>query len=158
MDVRERHEPGAAHRCPYCHDLLEGEQQDDALVVCGGCGTRHHSACVDELGRCTVLGCTWTPPGGSLGRFDGARSVEELRRSVRERARRFVQQHSSPLAPLLARRKRRAERILGEPRWAPERTGPSWGVTVFFLLFVVPGVLAVVLLVTAFIHQAVFGP
>jgi hypothetical protein len=157
MDVRERSEPAAAPRCPYCHDLLEGEQQDAALVVCGGCGTRHHDACLAELGRCTVLGCTWTPPGGSLGRFDGARSVEELRRSVRERARRFVQEHASPLAPLLARRPRRASRRVSEPPWGLERTGPSAAELVLLLVVVVPGVLAIVFLVTAFIHQAIFG-
>ena len=70
-------------RCPYCHDLLA---VDAAQVDCGGCGTRHHGACIEELGRCTVLGCAWTvdgrPPPPIL-----ASPTEALRRQVAERVR-----------------------------------------------------------------------
>lgn len=29
-------------------------------MTCGGCSTRYHSACVDELGSCGTLGCEGT--------------------------------------------------------------------------------------------------
>lgn len=42
---------GAAARCPYCHDGLEGE-----LTTCEGCRTIHHADCLAD-GGCAVLGC-----------------------------------------------------------------------------------------------------
>jgi hypothetical protein len=92
VDVRERIEPGAGHRCPYCHDLLEGARPDDDLVVCGGCGTRHHGACLDELGRCTVLGCGWISPTAlELPHIEDARTVEDLRHVIRLRVARYLE-------------------------------------------------------------------
>lgn len=43
---------GAAARCPYCHDGLDGE-----LATCEACRTIHHSDCLADAGGCTVLGC-----------------------------------------------------------------------------------------------------
>ncbi|MCO5168635.1 MAG: hypothetical protein M9894_20025 [Planctomycetes bacterium] len=87
MDVRARpHDEGGSTRCPYCHDSM-GEQTDE--VTCGACGTTHHAACLEELGRCTVLGCAWTPTGAPAPAL--TRTVEEYRRAVRERkVRRFA--------------------------------------------------------------------
>ncbi|MBX3470699.1 MAG: hypothetical protein KF878_27845 [Planctomycetes bacterium] len=86
MDVRARpHEEGGSTRCPYCHDHM-GEQTDE--VTCGACGTTHHAACLQELGRCTVLGCAWTPSGAPAPAL--TRTVEEYRRAVREKVRGFT--------------------------------------------------------------------
>lgn len=43
---------GAAARCPYCHDGLEGE-----LATCEACRTIHHTDCLADAGGCTLLGC-----------------------------------------------------------------------------------------------------
>jgi len=40
-------------RCPYCHDAIGRLEATD----CGGCGARHHAACLAENGGCTVYGC-----------------------------------------------------------------------------------------------------
>jgi hypothetical protein len=155
VDVRERIEPEAAPRCPYCHDMLE----EVALVVCGACGTRHHAACMDELGRCTVLGCTWTPPGAAApARFTGARTVEDWRRSVRERARAFVQGHAAPPGEPPARHPRPALRLERERPWGPERSGPTRLELLLLLVIAVPAALAVVGLITAVMYEYVFGP
>jgi len=47
--------PSAQERCPYCHGGL-----GNRLRVCTECGTALHRECHEELGRCTVLGCTPT--------------------------------------------------------------------------------------------------
>lgn len=91
MDVRARGHRDEKARCPYCHDLLAAEVHS---TVCGACGTTHHAACVEELGRCTVLGCAWTPMGSPAPTL--TRTVEEYRRAVAGRARRFVQVHAHP--------------------------------------------------------------
>ncbi len=44
-----------AARCPYCHDRLE--KPDLPLATCADCGTPFHRLCLEELGRCTTLGC-----------------------------------------------------------------------------------------------------
>jgi RING finger family protein len=85
LEVKVRQ--SAAERCPYC---LEGGEIEDARVVCEGCGTTHHQACLAELGGCTVMGCSSLrarPEGG----------VEEIRERVRARMNRFAARHlSSP--------------------------------------------------------------
>lgn len=43
---------GAAARCPFCHDGLEGE-----LATCEVCRTIHHEECLRDAGGCTLLGC-----------------------------------------------------------------------------------------------------
>ena len=85
---------GAVERCPYCHDCLEGGEIEDARVVCEGCGTSHHRACLAELGGCTVMGCGGKP---------AVAGVEELRSRVRERVGRFVATHSARPAPVRSR-------------------------------------------------------
>lgn len=91
MDVRARGHRAEKARCPYCHDLLAVEVQ---AITCGACGTTHHAACMEELGRCTVLGCAWTPQGAPAPAL--TRTVDEYRRAVAGRARRFVQEHAQP--------------------------------------------------------------
>ncbi len=46
-------EGAAAEACPYCPDALGSVD----VVACGACSTRHHAACLAELGRCTLHGC-----------------------------------------------------------------------------------------------------
>jgi hypothetical protein len=94
LAIRER--AGAAERCPYCHDCLEGGEVEDARVVCEGCGTTHHQACLAELGGCTVMGCAGGAPSPLVG-------VEEVRARVRERVGRFVATHSTRPAPVKTR-------------------------------------------------------
>lgn len=111
MDVRERVEPGpAATRCPYCHDLLA---VDAAQVECGGCGTRHHAVCLEELGRCTVMGCAWAP-GGRAPPPPPTRPTEVVRRAIHERTRRRLDQYvaSTPRAP--------APPTVAPPTWEEE--------------------------------------
>jgi len=81
LEVKPRE--GAAERCPYCHDCLAGGVLEDVQVVCEGCGTAHHRACLAELGGCTVMGC----PGGKA-RPLGA--VDEVRARVRTRLESFL--------------------------------------------------------------------
>lgn len=47
-------EAAPGERCPWCHDAL---RDGDSQWACARCGTRHHAACRDEAGGCTVLGC-----------------------------------------------------------------------------------------------------
>ncbi len=54
-------EGGAEERCPYCRDGLRAGASD--VTACPSCQTAHHSACLDELGGCTVLGCAAAPRG-----------------------------------------------------------------------------------------------
>ena len=49
-------------RCPYCHGEL-----GTACKACDRCHTLHHPECLAELGRCTVLGCSGSRRGRSLG-------------------------------------------------------------------------------------------
>lgn len=49
-------------RCPFCHRALDeapdgGGARPGPPLRCAGCGTAHHRDCLDEHGRCTVLGC-----------------------------------------------------------------------------------------------------
>lgn len=45
----------ARPRCPYCHDSIEGSEEETG--TCLECGTLIHSECHEELGRCAILGC-----------------------------------------------------------------------------------------------------
>lgn len=45
---------GAA-TCPWCKEDLPADLVP--ALRCGGCGTAHHAACLEEAGGCTVLGC-----------------------------------------------------------------------------------------------------
>ncbi len=101
MDVRARPSDESKARCPYCHDLMAAQAQAE-VVVCGGCGTTHHAACVEELGRCTVLGCTWTPGGAPPPAL--TRSVDDYRRAVAGRAHAFVRRHARPVEGRALRR------------------------------------------------------
>jgi hypothetical protein len=82
VDLRERTDLRDA-RCPYCHDLLGADAE---RVDCGGCGTRHHAECLAEVGRCTVLGCTWSPDGAAPAH--ALRPAEAVRQALAERIRR----------------------------------------------------------------------
>jgi hypothetical protein len=42
-------------RCPYCRDVLH--KPDLPVVACESCRTPFHRICLEELGRCTTLGC-----------------------------------------------------------------------------------------------------
>jgi len=53
-----------AIRCVYCHELLGPKE---ASVSCPTCHTDYHSVCAKEQGRCGILGCVGTLPGGSWG-------------------------------------------------------------------------------------------
>lgn len=88
MSLALRERRGASERCPYCHDCLEGGQIADARVVCEGCGTTHHAACLAELGGCTVMGCPVMSCSGGLAQPLGG--VDAVRARVRERVQRFV--------------------------------------------------------------------
>lgn len=88
----------ARERCPYCHDSL-GEVE---RVACEGCGTPHHPVCLEELGGCTVLGCSGGVAKKPLG------PTEEIRRRVQARAERFVADRSVQVEPEAAVRARRA--------------------------------------------------
>jgi len=87
LQIRPR--GGAAERCPYCHDCLEGGEVTDVEVVCERCGTVHHQACFAELGGCTVMGC----PGGGAPPEGG---LEEIREQIRSRVGRFVARNAKP--------------------------------------------------------------
>ncbi len=100
----------SAARCPYCHDVLVS---DPVRVTCEGCGTEHHQACLEELGRCPVAGCATpgTAPDAAAPRPATIDDAERLRRRVRERARRFAEARAKaerppqPPPPHLARRR-----------------------------------------------------
>jgi hypothetical protein len=129
--ARARPDP-ARERCPYCRDELAADAAaaPEDLVECPGCGASHHSACLEELGRCSVMGCTGgggagapAPPAGGPGRPVPAR-LREARERIRARARAFAREHARPrpeLSLLEARVRaaleglREAER---ERRWA----------------------------------------
>ena len=96
VEVTLRRREGATERCPYCHDYLEGGVLEDVQVVCEGCGTAHHRACLAELGGCTVMGCGDGKPAAVGG-------VEEVRSRVRERVGRFVATHTERPAPVRSR-------------------------------------------------------
>ncbi len=101
-------ETPADHRCPYCHDALaSGEALPaDDLVECDGCRTRHHRACIEELGRCTIRGCERSlhvaPPTALDQPIPAAELRSAVRREVerrlRERARTFVQNNARPVS------------------------------------------------------------
>ncbi len=44
--------------CPYCRTAFE---EDDVIVACSGCQTKHHADCLQENGGCTVFGCSQAP-------------------------------------------------------------------------------------------------
>jgi TM2 domain-containing membrane protein YozV len=44
--------------CPYCRTPIEEAE----AVLCEGCGTPHHSECLQENGGCTLFGCRFAPP------------------------------------------------------------------------------------------------
>ncbi len=53
----------SAERCPLCREALEGTGgRLLPTTVCGGCGTRYHRACQEELGECATYGCPGIPP------------------------------------------------------------------------------------------------
>lgn len=49
----------SSDRCPYClADLAEvGDDPAEVVVSCKACLTRHHLACWEEHGRCTIFAC-----------------------------------------------------------------------------------------------------
>lgn len=96
-DLELKSRESAAERCPYCHDCLEGGQIADAQVVCEGCGTSHHRACLAELGGCTVMGCSGGAPAPEGG-------LEEIRERIRSRVGRLVPRIASPPDPGAAER------------------------------------------------------
>ncbi len=105
-----RAERSADERCPYCHDALAAPalKASEDLVACPGCATSHHRSCVEELGRCTIRGCerplVLAPEVDAVtGRVRRAPITEEIRRRLRDRARRFVADHATaprPWAPV----------------------------------------------------------
>lgn len=68
-------------------------------MACSVCRTPHHTACMAELGGCTVLGCT-----GAQARPES--SVEEVRARLRERVRRLSGSLREPDATGSAARQR----------------------------------------------------
>ena len=96
--ARTRPDP-ARERCPYCRDELEGAGDD--LVTCQGCGTSHHAACLEELGRCTILGCGRSrppPPTGADPVGGGSPRVTAARARIRMRVQRFAREHVRDLS------------------------------------------------------------
>jgi hypothetical protein len=145
----------AADRCPYCHDLMDVDPRE---VLCGACGTRHHAACVDELGRCTVLGCAWTRTGAPAPHV--ARSVDEVRRALRARVKAFVKDNARPPGPAprvrepLKRRPRSDDADV--ERWAMSgRRSPEWrrDLGTFVKLLLAVGVTTAIAAVTAALLQ-----
>lgn len=51
IDLKAR---AASLTCPYCHGAL---LQGGLVWGCPSCTTLHHRECVEEYGKCTVLGC-----------------------------------------------------------------------------------------------------
>src|SRR5262245_59362419 len=51
--MRATARPSRLHRS-YCRD----SSFDERLLRCGGCGTRCHEGCWDELGSCPTFGCS----------------------------------------------------------------------------------------------------
>ena len=95
MDLLGRVHDGEV-RCPYCHDALEAEALD--IVTCPGCRTRHHVACVQELGHCSVHGCGRALPEAEP-RQAASPEIEALRRRIRERARRYASRQARTPGP-----------------------------------------------------------
>jgi hypothetical protein len=132
VDVKAREKGGAAERCPYCHDALVDEVAPAAEVRCDGCGTSHHEACIEELGRCTVFGCARPLVAPPVELVEGkpvrprvrSRFFRDLQARVRARARSFVQTQSSQptareeLAGLLELALDQAERAMSRAKWA----------------------------------------
>ena len=103
MELSAQARPAARERCPYCHDEL-GAAEAEERVECAGCGTTHHAACLEELGRCTVLGCgreLAPAPGPAPGQEDPALSARQraIRERIRARTRGFVQEHFTRRGP-----------------------------------------------------------
>lgn len=101
-------------RCPYCHDALAtgaGDAPDEDRIPCGGCGTVHHRACVEELGRCTIAGCErpMAAPRRAAAAAVGAAATEAVRRRLAARAADFVSAHCTPAPPLPSDRRPIAE-------------------------------------------------
>jgi uncharacterized CHY-type Zn-finger protein len=46
--------------CPYCGDLIKGNQIKN-VKVCPICETPHHEECWNENGGCTTFGCEMAP-------------------------------------------------------------------------------------------------
>ncbi len=66
--------------CPYCRTPFV---EDDDVVPCTACATKHHADCLEENGGCTVFGCSQAPaeePKISV-------SNQDLRPASREEAR-----------------------------------------------------------------------
>lgn len=156
MQVSARVHPGPSHeRCPYCRDELQAA--DAELVECQGCGTTHHAACLEELGRCTIMGCdraaplTELPalgPGGSASRRAAVRATIRERA---ERARRFARRNMSdtsgePIDHDEARR-RAARQDWESPEPGLEWEGPPRVMLVLAGLLVVVFVLAMLVIV-----------
>ncbi len=94
-------ETPADQRCPYCHDALASSEDlpADDLVECDGCRTRHHRACIEELGRCTIRGCERSlrvEPRAEPAVEGSRRSAvqREVERRLRERVRGFLHAHA----------------------------------------------------------------
>jgi hypothetical protein len=111
LHARLREESTAHERCPYCHDALGADVVHDERVVCPGCATTHHRACIAELGRCTIRGCERpiSLPADAPQDVAGRHSAfyREVQRRIRERVRGFVREHCRPTDPpggLLERR------------------------------------------------------
>ena len=113
----------AAERCPYCHDELLA---DEALAKgaaevarCDACQTVHHQACLEELGRCTVLGCGEAAAPASPAAAGGARSA--IRERIRSRVQSFVRENVRAPAGLDLERMHRTKAFEVEVQaWLPE--------------------------------------
>ena len=135
MQITPR-ERGERVRCPYCHDLLAEEVLEP--ITCTGCGTVHHRACLEELGRCTVLGCEAGLTFAHRSEPSGPQYRQILRKRVRRRARAYAETQAKrsppprpqePLAPI-----RRAEEsfLFRIHDWAARN--PELGMPVLLLL------------------------
>lgn len=88
MDVTRARPLDSHLRCPYCRDELAGGAE---RVECPGCATVHHRACLEELGRCTVMGCGTAAPGRVEEPDRAPPNETPFRRQVRQRIRERVQ-------------------------------------------------------------------
>lgn len=73
--------------CPYCGEELDDTTPDDdprAVVECKGCITRHHLACWNEAGGCTMPGCGQKDFSmiSRPQRISGAEPVSELQPAI----------------------------------------------------------------------------
>jgi len=48
LTLKHRQHPN----CAYCKDTLS-----ESVYICSGCETYYHTDCLEELGKCAVLGC-----------------------------------------------------------------------------------------------------